>query len=137
MQQFKTLDRCSGTGILEEKHGGKSGSQCNDAVEELRYGEALSVFCQKRNGCVSVLRDAACEKDREWYHSGGKKRYEDKVRTGFRYDSDEGRKQYHKRSVAGNPSVDLNVLQTDSQNKQYSECPDEDSRKMLSDDMVP
>ena len=39
MQQFKALDRCSGTGILEEKHGGKSGSQCNDAVEEFNYGE--------------------------------------------------------------------------------------------------
>ena len=137
MQQFKALDRCSGTGILEEKHGGKSGSQCNDAVEELRYSEALSVFCQKRNGCVSVLRNAAGKKDREWNHSCRKQCNEYHVRSGLRNNAYEGRQKDHEHCVVAYPLVDVDVLKAYAYDKKDTECPCEYGRKMLLYDMVP
>ena len=137
MQQFKPVDRCCRTDLLEEKHGCKTCSQCNKAVEELRYGEALSVFCQKRNRCVPVLRDAAGKKNRERNNAGGKQCHEYHVWPGLRDNAYECRKKDHEHGIIADPLVDVDVLKAYANDKKDSECPCEYGRKMLFHNMVP
>ena len=137
MQQFKPVDRCGRTDLLEEKHGCKTCGQCNKAVEELRYGEALSVFCQKRDGCVTVLGYAAGKKDWERNDSSRKQGHEYHVRSGLWNDADQGRKKDHEDGVVAYPPVDVDILKANSENEKHSECPCEYGREMFLYNMAP
>ena len=86
---------------------------------------------------MSVLGYAACQENRHGNHSGCVKGHEYHMRTGFRYYAYDCCQKNHQGCVVAYPMTDIEMLQSDSENKQYSESPCEDDRQMLSDDMVP
>ena len=86
---------------------------------------------------MAVLRDRACEKDRERNRSGREKGHEDEMRTRFRDYAYERGEQDHKRSIVAYPSADVDMLEHQSHDEQDTEGPCEDRRQMLLYDMVP
>lgn len=116
--------------LLHQQHGSVACCQCDTAVYELRPGEALSAFCQKRNGGMAVLRDRTGQKYRERHYSGRKERHEYHVRARFRDYSYQCGQKDHKRSVVADPMVDFYILKGKAKNKKHSECPCEYSGQM-------
>ena len=86
---------------------------------------------------MTVLRNAACKKNREWYNSCSKKCHENYMWTRFRNDTYQSCQKNHQSGVVTYPGLYIHVLQTDADNEQNPESPDEDSRQMFLDDVAP
>ena len=59
------------------------------------------------------------------------------MRTGFRYYAYQCRKKDHQCCVVADPLVNFNILESYPEDKQHSECPCEDDRKVSLYYMVP
>ena len=86
---------------------------------------------------MPVLGYAACQQHRQRHDTSGVERYENQVRPGFRNKPYGGSQQDHKCSVVADPSADIPVFQAELHKEQNPECPEENHRQMLPDDMMP
>lgn len=115
----------------------EAGQQCYEAVDELGIEETALVFREKGEGGMSVLGNAACQQDRQRDKPARIQGHEDEVWPGFRDYSYRYGQKYHQGRIAAYPSADVHISGYEPDQEDDSECPGENIRHMLQNDVPP
>ena len=86
---------------------------------------------------MSVLGNAACQKNWKRNDAAGIESNENKVRPRLRDNADGSCEENHQGRVVAYPTADIEMAQTEFHDEQYAESPAEYDRKMPFDDMFP
>ncbi len=122
---------------LHEHPEDEAGEEGDQTVDGLCEEEGAAALGEEGDGGVTVLGDAACDKDREWHDAGGVEGYEDKMRTGLGNYADKGCEQDHQDHIVAYPVLYINELQAYAEYKEDTEGPSENRREMLADNVSP
>lgn len=115
----------------------EAGQQCYEAVDELGIEEAALVFGKQGKCRMSVLGDTAGKQDRQRDKPARIQGHEDEVWPGFRDYSYRYGQKYHQGRIAAYPSADVHISGYEPDQEDDSECPGENIRHMLQNDVPP